>query len=533
MRILIGTFEIARQIDDLAAGFRALGHEVTTVVCGRNPQHPDLAYDIEFDMMEAGRQTQHLLSDPLGTFANPPEHLSRVRQLIDAHDLFVFQFGSSLLPHNLDYRLIRQAGKRLIALFVGSDIFEWSSAQPVCTHYGYDVAEMYFHPPYDDLETRLRNLREAERWADAVCWVPHFSGLAIRPAHNVYLAMRMDTFREHVPRREKPTLVHAPTRRGFKGTQEFLDALDRLKEEGYAFDLRLLEGVPHRAVVEALRDADICLDELNAPYYGALTLEGMASGCAVVAGSHPEYAPYHAQAPVWNATKGTAYERVKALLDSPDERIARAQEGRAYVEAHHDHVNVARYLLGLLEPGATPHYWPTYFARQYALPEGKTVTPRLKTLTTQIATRFGLPDGVTLAHLDARGLADAGAAVAAQPVVSWSRPDSALRDAFWGWSPALSDGETQPDPVGELSVLVARAIELVALGRADAVSELFTQAVTLVQSHAELQQSPRALALLGRLALDSGQADTARALWKQAQVLEPTDDLKLALKALG
>ncbi len=532
MRILIGTFEIARQIDDLAAGFRALGHHVTTVVCGRNPQHPDLAYDMEFDMMEAGRQTQQLFSDPLGAFAAPPEHLTRVRHLIDTHDLFVFQFGSSLLPHNLDYRLIRQAGKRLIALFVGSDIFEWSSAQPVCEHYGYDVAEMYFHPPYDDLETRLRNLREAERWADAVCWVPHFAALAIRPAHNIYLAMRMDAFTQHVPAREKPTLVHAPTRRGFKGTQEFLDALDRLQAEGYAFDLRLLEGVPHRAVAEALRDADICLDELNAPYYGALTLEGMASGCAVVAGSHPEYAPYHAQAPVWNATKGTAYERVKALLNAPDERIARAQSGRAYVEAHHDHVNVARYLLSLLEPTATPHYWPTYFARHYALPEGNTVMARLKGVTTQIATRFGLPDGVTLAELDARGLADADAAPADRPIATWSRPDASITDALWGWSPALTESEPKPDATGELSVVVSRAIALAAQGRADAVSELFAKAVTLVQSHAELQQSPRALTLLGRLAHDTGQPDTARALWKQALALEPSDDLRLALKAL-
>ena len=93
LRILIGPKEIGGQIPDYAAGFRALGHQVTTVIREHNPMFRELEYDINLSKNR----------DP-----------AFIARLIDEHDVFVFQFGETLVPGSVDLPVIRTAGKAII-----------------------------------------------------------------------------------------------------------------------------------------------------------------------------------------------------------------------------------------------------------------------------------------------------------------------------------------------------------------------------------------------------------------------------------
>ncbi|HET9496018.1 MAG TPA: hypothetical protein VFR15_17455, partial [Chloroflexia bacterium] len=54
-------------------------------------------------------------------------------------------------------------------------------------------------------------------------------------------------------------ILHAPSDREIKGTRHLLDAVERLKADGYPVELMMLEGVPHERVAEFCDRADIAV----------------------------------------------------------------------------------------------------------------------------------------------------------------------------------------------------------------------------------------------------------------------------------
>ncbi|HEX7071081.1 MAG TPA: hypothetical protein VF190_09755, partial [Rhodothermales bacterium] len=151
MKILVGTFEIGRHMHDLAAGFRALGHEVDTLAIFRNPQHPDLEYTYQIPESFIINHLSELENHPFDSLMKRGDELMFVRKLFSEYDLYVFQFASSLLPGNNDYPLLKQLGKRLACVFLGSDVRHWSGAQPVGEAYGMTTPDMLFEEPYSHL----------------------------------------------------------------------------------------------------------------------------------------------------------------------------------------------------------------------------------------------------------------------------------------------------------------------------------------------------------------------------------------------
>ncbi len=219
LRILIGPKEIGGQIPDYAAGFRALGHQVTTVIREPNPLFPDLPYDVDLSRQQDG---------------------ATLLQLVEQHDVFVFQFGESLVPGSADLSAIRNAGKSIIAICNGDDI-RHSSAY----HQEFGIppevhGEFYVRDP---LSRPMRTLRNMERFASLMVSVPNQSGLALRPYMHFAYVIDPTLYTERIPDREVPVVVHAPSDRACKGTAEILASLDRLKARGIAFDLTLLERV--------------------------------------------------------------------------------------------------------------------------------------------------------------------------------------------------------------------------------------------------------------------------------------------------
>jgi glycosyltransferase involved in cell wall biosynthesis len=416
-RVLVGTVEVGGQLPVYADAFRRLGHEVTSACRVHNPFFPDLKYDVDLSRGAFAR-----LGDPargrrwplraLARAADGASLLARALRLIARHDLFVFQWaGLSLLPYNWEYPLLKRLGKRIIAVCNGDDIRHWSA---------YDQQNRLLNvpsPPLRDVSTfyatdpltrPLHGLRMAEAHADLVLSVPNQSALALRPYRRFFYVMELHRYTCHVPGRRVPVVVHAPSHKAVKGTEQILAALDRLRAEGVEFELRLLHGVPNQAVLEELRGADVAIDQLLVPPYGLFGAEAMASGCAVASNNRPELETYPPDRPVWHIDPANLHSRLRRLLTDPALRQDLARRGREYVERHHDHVAVTRRMLEDLDDPAADrcHYRPEFFARHYRLPEGVTVPPYLKRLTARVVRRWGLPPGVDPGELVSRGLMD-------------------------------------------------------------------------------------------------------------------------------
>jgi glycosyltransferase involved in cell wall biosynthesis len=100
--------------------------------------------------------------------------------------------------------------------------------------------------------------------------------------------------RPFVPPNDLIRIVHLPTDRKIKGTDNVLKAIDILKGEGLKFEFQLLEGIPHSDAMAELYKADIVIDWLSdrkitgvPGIYGKTSIEAMALGKAAVAYIEP------------------------------------------------------------------------------------------------------------------------------------------------------------------------------------------------------------------------------------------------------
>jgi len=75
---------------------------------------------------------------------------------------------------------------------------------------------------------------------------------------------------------------HAPNHAHFKGTQFLVDAIERLKAQGYAIELVSVSGVANAEVIALFKSCDVVADQFIAGFHGYTALEAMALGKPVL-----------------------------------------------------------------------------------------------------------------------------------------------------------------------------------------------------------------------------------------------------------
>jgi hypothetical protein len=431
LRILLGTVDIAGQLTAYADGFRQLGHQVTTVIAGRNPFYPDVQYDVELITKEI----------PWSWKINRSVQIARLlwlcasRGLIARHDLFVFMWaGTSLLDFNSEYPLLKRAGKKIISIFNGDDVRHWSAysqqmAPLIQTDSCVRLEDLDRSYADDPLSRPLRNIRMAERYSDLILSVPNQSALAVRPYMHFFVPLNLSEYEANIPGREVPVVVHAPSSKAVKGTELILQTLERIRAEKIPFELRFLHGMSNSEVKRELTQADVVIDQLHLPLHGKLGVEAMASGCALATCNREDCEPFPPNRPICNIDPENLGAQLKLLLTERQLRIRLAEEGGRYAERYHDHVKVAGQILNRLAAEGVEAYdhYPSFFARRYQLPEGDHVPDDLKRLSAQVVQRWGLPEGVDPHDMIARGLVSADVLKFSELIPRWKpAPSTAI-----------------------------------------------------------------------------------------------------------
>lgn len=150
---------------------------------------------------------------------------------------------------------------------------------------------------------------------------------------------------------ERPHILHAPSNRNVKGTKFILQAFERLKADGIAFDYTLIENMSNDEACKAYERADLIIDQLLAGYYGGFAVECMALGKPVICYMREEdmhHLPQDmwAEMPIINTTPDKIYDTLKEWLTSrKGELKERGMISRKYVEKWHDPVKIARTVL--------------------------------------------------------------------------------------------------------------------------------------------------------------------------------------------
>jgi glycosyltransferase involved in cell wall biosynthesis len=221
-------------------------------------------------------------------------------------------------------------------------------------HYEISIAAQvppgYYSPASD--RWKRRQIRLISRHA-ARLYAVNPDLMNVLPDTAVFVPYGHIPVRDWTPRytqadRKRLVFAHAPTNRAAKGTDLILAALAELADEGYEFDLDLVENVGNDDALERYAQADVLIDQLYAGWYGGLALEAMALGKPVVAYLRESDLRHldpqmQADLPVVRATPGTITDDLRRVLERPrGELVELGRRSRAYAERWHDGQRIAQ-----------------------------------------------------------------------------------------------------------------------------------------------------------------------------------------------
>lgn len=136
-----------------------------------------------------------------------------------------------------------------------------------------------------------------------------------------------------------PVVLHIPSSAAVKGTALIEPALRRLHDRG-AVHYRRLEGVPAEAVPDAVRDADIVLDQFRIGSYGVAACEALAAGRVVVSHVAPAVRERVREAtglelPIFEADPDSLGAVLSGIAADPAAAVSSAAAGPGFVDIVH------------------------------------------------------------------------------------------------------------------------------------------------------------------------------------------------------
>ena len=263
------------------------------------------------------------------------------------YDVFHFYGTQSLLPRGLDLPLLRLLRKVVVVTYYGSDVRQASSTMRENPYFQLATNNSSDHEGQD--RRKRAAVARGARWADRIIASRNLL-LQLReqvPASkligDLWIQSTMDLDELPVRARSRhrggaPTVVHAPSNPGLKGTEFIEQAVKRLQSEGVEFRYRRIQGLSHDAAFAILRDeADIVIDQVLYGGFGTLCVEAMALGLPVCCYLVPRYVEeVYPDVPIVNVTVETLQEKLRWLVEDEGARDALGHKGRRYVENHFD-----------------------------------------------------------------------------------------------------------------------------------------------------------------------------------------------------
>jgi glycosyltransferase involved in cell wall biosynthesis len=166
---------------------------------------------------------------------------------------------------------------------------------------------------------------------------------AFRPDLEVPAAMRL-------PSNGRIRILHSFVDEGravpgknVKGSPFILDAINRLKREGFSVDYFYLNKVPSRLMRMHQVQADIVVEQLIYGWWGSTAIECMGLGkpvvCYINASLKQEFLkvfPEYDGLPIIEANTDSIYATLKELVESPELRARKGRESRQFAERHFD-----------------------------------------------------------------------------------------------------------------------------------------------------------------------------------------------------
>lgn len=364
-RVFIGLIETAGVAAGLAEGFAELGWRPSVVLTHEHPFAYSQPHERHRWLTSVIRWLCTALPGPLGRLGRVASVPLRIVLLVIAvcrNDVFVFLSRTRFVSYR-ELRLLRLLGKRVVHIFLGSDI------RP--PYMDGNLMRPSWHVSPEQGRALLADTRaavaEIEKHSEVLISMPLYAQLLTRP--NVHCQVIGLPLRElpgeraevRPPDRPAPVVMHSPSSPEVKGTELVRAAVAELRARGLDFEYRELSGVPNEQVLAALRDCDLVVDQC----YSDTPLAMFATEAAklarpVIVGGYgweelARSVPEEFMAPSILCAPEDLTEVLARWLTDPAGRVERGRALATYVERLRPAL-VAQRLLDCVE-GRAPASW--------------------------------------------------------------------------------------------------------------------------------------------------------------------------------
>jgi len=139
-------------------------------------------------------------------------------------------------------------------------------------------------------------------------------------------------------------IVHAPSQRGAKGTKYILSIIEKVKHDfPNKIEFKLIEGMKNSDAVKIYEQADILIDQILIGWYGALSVEAMKAGCAVmvyIREDDLQYIPSVMHEDIRktfiNCNRFNLYEKIVEIIECPSLLPKYCKHSLEYVHKWHN-----------------------------------------------------------------------------------------------------------------------------------------------------------------------------------------------------
>lgn len=312
MRIFHAPMEtITNQMGLLGKGLSELGHEV-------------ISYNVNPISTPSQLPIESITSSELKSVFNGTK---------EKFDVFHFNYGALPTDEKEDLTYIVNVKKVKLMSYSGYEIRPEGLAQR--------------HNPYIRLlgsfasDESIRQKLELHANYFPACLVPDFevAMYAAKYFDRVYVLPFTIDFayiHPHFPvKTNMPFIIHEPDHL-YKGTLYIEDALDQLREEGYAFHYESLQGKTVEEAAQLMNQADLVIEQILCGSYGMLAVEAMARGKPVMAYIREDLKHrYGPDLPIISANPGSVYRVLRSFLGNPDLFKRTGIASRAFAERNH------------------------------------------------------------------------------------------------------------------------------------------------------------------------------------------------------
>lgn len=299
-RIFIGMQEIAGYYSNLAEGLREQNQDVTLFYLYEHPFYKNNSVDLWW-LPRIVRFCNRKMIDPFQKnivkkfswkVLEKSARLLYFLWAIGKHDMFIFGFGISFLPFQVDVLLIRAIGKKVIC-----NLAHGTEARP--PYSGAELQELEISHKSDKqklqfLKKTVRRkvglVRRSERWANLVIGAPYSTGIfATQPFINSF-ALGYPSFFDEEPSRPGEVggakILHSPSNPKAKGTERVRSAMKNIQAKNPAIEYIEVIGKPNSEVLYELSRCSFIVDQLysDTPMAGFATEAAWFSKPTIVCG---------------------------------------------------------------------------------------------------------------------------------------------------------------------------------------------------------------------------------------------------------